>query len=375
VYAGPRAAGHRRRHGAGHAAGEGGQQDRPSPPSSTSTRTARSATCSLRCAGPSRTPTSASPTRSARRTSELDGMGTTLTALRFTGRAGRAGARRRLTGLLAAAASSSPRSTHDDTYVQSLVDSGKLTARGGQPPSPQVGDSWRPPLMGADVDPDVSIREARAGDRYLLCTDGLVRPSVTAPTPARGAERGRSAGVRRPGSSNWRCVAAVRTTSRASWPTSSTRASATTFPVIGGRVRRPDRTHAAALRRRQPGRAGGAHDPPPTCRSISMRCPGGRRWLRRLVITVGVLVVLIGGTGRLLRGGRRASTSSESPGDEVAIFRGVNTEFGPLKFYKLSKNTSLKIDDLTQAAPQPGSSPAITAHSPSGRAGHRQETC
>src|SRR6185437_8901421 len=28
-------------------------------------------------------------------------------------------------------------------------------------------------LTGSTVEPDVSIREARAGDRYLLCTDGL----------------------------------------------------------------------------------------------------------------------------------------------------------------------------------------------------------
>ena len=28
-------------------------------------------------------------------------------------------------------------------------------------------------LLGTDVEPDVSIREARAGDRYLLCSDGL----------------------------------------------------------------------------------------------------------------------------------------------------------------------------------------------------------
>jgi protein phosphatase len=62
--------------------------------------------------------------------------------------------------------------TRDHTYVQTLIDSGRITAE----------EATRHPrrnlLMRAidgvhPAEPDVSVREARAGDRYLVCSDGL----------------------------------------------------------------------------------------------------------------------------------------------------------------------------------------------------------
>jgi protein phosphatase len=61
--------------------------------------------------------------------------------------------------------------THDDTYVQSLVDAGRLTAEEANH-HPRKSVILRA-LNGADIEPDVSLREARRGDRYLLCSDGL----------------------------------------------------------------------------------------------------------------------------------------------------------------------------------------------------------
>ena len=55
--------------------------------------------------------------------------------------------------------------THDDTYVQSLVDSGKLTAEEASH-HPRRSMILRA-LDGSQVDPDISIREARLRDRYL----------------------------------------------------------------------------------------------------------------------------------------------------------------------------------------------------------------
>jgi protein phosphatase len=49
----------------------------------------------------------------------------------------------------------------------------------------------------------------------------------------------------------------------------------------------------------------------------------------------------------------------------VAIFRGVNTDFGPLKFYKVASNTPIKMTDLTPVAQSQVES-GITAHSQSG---------
>jgi serine/threonine protein phosphatase PrpC len=62
--------------------------------------------------------------------------------------------------------------TQDHTLVQSLVDEGRLT------PEQAAVHSRRSMLLRAlessgNVEPDLSLREAKAGDRYLLCSDGL----------------------------------------------------------------------------------------------------------------------------------------------------------------------------------------------------------
>ena len=102
--------------------------------------------------------------------SDLDGMGTTLTALRFAGgQVGLVHVGDSRAYLLRGGQLS--QITHDDTYVQYLVDSGKLTPDEAKD-HPRKSVILRA-LRGAEVEPDVSVREARAGDRYMLCTDGL----------------------------------------------------------------------------------------------------------------------------------------------------------------------------------------------------------
>ncbi len=125
---------------------------------------------------------------------ELDGMGTTLTALRFAGsqvalvHVGDSRAYLLRGGELS-------QITHDDTYVQYLVDSGKLTPDEAKD-HPRKSVILRA-LRGAEVDPDVSIREAQDGDRYLLCSDGLsdvvsietMHEALQIPDPQESADR------------------------------------------------------------------------------------------------------------------------------------------------------------------------------------------
>jgi len=66
--------------------------------------------------------------------------------------------------------------THDHSVVQSMIDSGRLTA---EEASSHPERSMLMRALVADGDcpaagaPDLSVHEARAGDRYLLCSDGL----------------------------------------------------------------------------------------------------------------------------------------------------------------------------------------------------------
>jgi len=61
--------------------------------------------------------------------------------------------------------------TRDDTYVQLLVDEGRITPEEANT-HPQKSLLMRA-LDGRDADPEYSLRQAVAGDRYLLCSDGL----------------------------------------------------------------------------------------------------------------------------------------------------------------------------------------------------------
>ena len=100
----------------------------------------------------------------------LDGMGTTLTALLFAGsrvglvHVGDSRAYLVRNGTLT-------QITHDDTFVQALIDEGRLTEE--EASSHPQRSLILHALNGAEVEPDLSIREARIGDRYLLCSDGL----------------------------------------------------------------------------------------------------------------------------------------------------------------------------------------------------------
>ncbi|MFD8816961.1 MerR family transcriptional regulator [Streptomyces sp. NPDC059627] len=65
------------------------------------------------------------------------------------------------------------RITHDHSVVQSLIDEGRLTpAEAESHPQRML---LAKALGGAADTPDLKLHEVRAGDRYLLCSDGLTR--------------------------------------------------------------------------------------------------------------------------------------------------------------------------------------------------------
>jgi protein phosphatase len=275
---------------------------------------------------------------------DLEGMGTTLTALRFSGaqvglvHVGDSRAYLLRGGMLS-------QITHDDTYVQYLVDSGKLTPDEAKD-HPRKSVILRA-LLGTEVEPDVSIREAREGDRYLLCTDGLtdvvstdtLLDTLRIPDPQESADRLVELALRGGGPDNVTVIVA-----------DVVRAGPGDFaddvPVIAGAFVDPAAADvpgedSPAERAARIGRA----RPEATASTDH----GGRRhrWRTPLVAAI-VLAVVAGGLG-----GAYALTQTYyfvgRDGTEVAIFRGVDTQFGPLKFFNVYKNTDLRLDDLNAA--------------------------
>jgi serine/threonine protein phosphatase PrpC len=272
---------------------------------------------------------------------KLDGMGTTLTALRFArGQVGLVHVGDSRAYLLRGGVLS--QITHDDTYVQSLVDSGRLTMDEAAH-HPRKSVILRA-LTGTDVDPDISIREARAGDRYLLCTDGLsdvvtadtISATLTEGTAQEAADRLVELALRGGGPDNVTCV--VADVIEAGYGDD--------LPVIAGAfVDTPSPVDADAdSPAERAARMTSVRPQPPTA-------PPRRRGrlLRRIVLPLAVLAALIAGAG-IFYHWTQTQYFVGRDGSEVAIFRGVNSQFGPIKFFSVSQNTDLKLTDLTQSA-------------------------
>jgi serine/threonine protein phosphatase PrpC len=269
----------------------------------------------------------------------LNGMGTTLTALRFSnGQVGLAHVGDSRAYLMRAHQLS--QITHDDTYVQSLVDAGRLTPDEAAN-HPRKSVILRA-LTGASVEPDVSIREARSGDRYLLCTDGLTDvvstqtlfETLSEGDPQGCADRLVELALRGGGPDNVTCIVAdVVDTDFGD-----------DLPVIGGAFvdvgAGPDRSDTPAER------AAAISQPRPVVVAPVRK----RRRVPRGPLLALLLIVLavLAGFGTYTWTQQQYFVGAD--GDEVAVFRGVDTEFGPLKFFSVQQNTNLEVANLAQAA-------------------------
>ena len=275
---------------------------------------------------------------------DLDGMGTTLTALRFAGnRVGlvHVGDSRGYLlrgGLLT-------QITHDDTYVQYLVDTGKISPDEAKD-HPRKSVILRA-MRGAEVDPDVSIREVREGDRYLLCSDGLsdvvsaetIAETLRLPDPQECADRLVELTPRGGAPDNVTVIVADVVEARVGDVVND-------VPVIAGAFVDPS---AADIPGTDSPAERAAHISRPALATGQRTEPKRRGRWRTPALVIGILVVIVAALG-----GVYAWTQSYyfvgRDGSEVAIFQGVNTAFGPLKFYEVRANTDLKLDDLDQSA-------------------------
>lgn len=144
--------------------------------------------------------------------------------------------------------------TRDDTYVQSLVDEGRITADEASV-HPQRSLILKA-LTGRPVEPTLKYRDVRQGDRYLICSDGLSDPVsrdtieevLAEGTPREAADKLVSLALRSGGPDNVTIVVADVVDASAPTPSRPSLAGALGDPTAEGP--RPDTSagRAAAMR-------------------------------------------------------------------------------------------------------------------------------
>lgn len=259
--------------------------------------------------------------------------------------------------------------TTDHTYVQHLVDSGRIT------PEEAAHHPNRNMILRAlgdndgEVLLDESIREARPGDRWLLCSDGL-SGLVAAETiegtmnelhdPGECADRLVDLALRAGGTDNVTVVIAdvIRTDD-----IDRDHPPPTVPQVVGAaatdRLARSRAAHGSSAAARAaalaPPRPAPDDDAPP---------PRRRRLGRVLGLLTGIVLIL----GLAVAGGilgyqwTQTQYFVSTADGNVAIYRGIPQEIGSVTFASLHERTDIAVEDLPMLARDRLATP-ITRHS------------
>ena len=276
---------------------------------------------------------------------DLEGMGTTLTAILFAGsrlglvHIGDSRAYQLRDGALS-------QITKDDTFVQSLIDEGRITEEEAHT-HPQRSLLLRA-ITGQDIEPSLTMREARPGDRYLLCSDGLsgvVSDETLAETlstyhdPRECADRMIELALRGGGPDNITCIVADVVDIDFG----------DDAPIVGGSVGdgrdegpRPDsaaaRASATTMTRALP-----RLEPAPTAAA-----PPRRHGLR-VVAAVAAVVLVLAAAGGLARLWVMQQYYVGVDDNRVTIFQGVRGDVLGLPLHDVVEHSDLTTADLTES--------------------------
>ncbi|NES25949.1 protein phosphatase [Micromonospora terminaliae] len=283
---------------------------------------------------------------------QLEGMGTTLTATLFSGsklgmvHIGDSRAYLLRNGEFA-------QITKDDTYVQMLVDEGRISAEEASS-HPQRSLLTRA-LDGRDIDPEYSVRQVLPGDRYLICSDGLsgvVSADTIADTmreytdPQQCVERLVQLALRGGGPDNITVIIADATDQDI----------VEASPIVGGAAAR-DRGMATSADVSTPAARASALSAPrapapeePTDNRDDEPERRRRHPLRTAAMLLALLVIVGGG----LFGGwnytQRQYYVGATDDGQLAVFRGVPGQVAGLDLSNVHATSDARLDDLTQAA-------------------------
>lgn len=290
----------------------------------------------------------------------VEGMGTTLTALMFNSEGiamahiGDSRAYRLRDGLLT-------QLTDDHTFVQSLVDEGRITAEDART-HPHRSVILRVLLGRDDCEPDLSRLEPRTGDRYLVCSDGLsgmvdddriAEILGTDTIELASVELVRHA-IDAGGTDNITCVIGEVVDAGAS---PAARASAANGqPMLVGAASEQPRSRSTqtstigvvpppteAESNGTSGGNGGGVDPEQL--RYEPRAPRRFRWLRRIIALAVVLAILAVAGKVAYDWSQNQYYVSESDG-YVAIFRGVPQDLPGIDLSDLAERTDIQVDSL-----------------------------
>ncbi len=277
----------------------------------------------------------------------LHGMGTTLTALMRCGASGLALVHIGDSRAYQLREGVFTQITRDHSFVQSLVDAGRISEAEAEH-HPQRSLVTRV-LTGAPEDePDLSMRQARLGDRYLICSDGLsdyvgretIEEVVRAGAdPTETAERLVDLALRAGAPDNVTCVVGDIVDPY----------DGSTQPVVVGAVaeRRGEQTQpialnpaqkAAALRRTVVGTEGDDTelDDEPRRRG---------RTARIVALTMLLSFALLGGLYGAYAWTQQQVFVGES-GGKVAIFQGLPQQLGPFTLSSVKTTSDVDVANL-----------------------------
>jgi len=277
---------------------------------------------------------------------KLDGMGTTLTALYWTGarlglvHIGDSRAYMLRDGKLT-------QLTHDHTFVQSLLDEGRITAEQAEH-HPHRSLIIRALDGRGKVELDLSVREVRAGDRYLVCSDGLsgvvshetIERTLGDGSVDHAVETLVDLALRAGGPDNITCIVGEL---------SENGAAGTEVQVVGAAAERGDRKrNKRTLTRLAAAGRGSAPDDPDS--DGDDRHAGGpptrrRRWLWRGAMLAVVLVALLAGSYFGYRWTQHQYYVGDDDG-QVAIYRGLSDSVLGVDLSSVYESEQIVLTDL-----------------------------